>query len=176
VRALDGFDVGQIVYSGTMLVHRPGAPGRPIDERAPIEPKWAYPKSKAKAEQVIREEHGDIPIVLLHLAGLYDERTAVPTLAEQIRRIYERDPHAHAFAGDLATGQAFLHKDDMVDAFVRAVDRRAELPEETTILVGEREAVGYGELQQRLAELIHGERSWRTVSLPKVLAKAGAWL
>ena len=37
-------------------------------------------------QAVIREQHGDIPMVLLHLAGLYDGRTAVPTLAEQIAR------------------------------------------------------------------------------------------
>ncbi len=176
LRALEGFDVGQIVYSGTMLVHRPGEPGLPITEQAAIEPKWAYPQSKAEAEEVIRAEHGGTPYVLLHLAGLYDERTAVPTLAEQIRRIYERDPHAHAYAGALETGQSFIHKDDMVDAFVRAVDRREELPAEATILVGEPEAVGYGELQERLAELIHGAEHWRTVSLPKPLAAAGAWL
>ena len=48
-------------------------------------------ESKAAAEAVIREEHGEIPYVLLHLAGLYDDRTAVPTLAQQIARIYERD-------------------------------------------------------------------------------------
>ena len=32
------------------LSMRPGKPGEPIDERQPIEPNWAYPKSKAAAE------------------------------------------------------------------------------------------------------------------------------
>ncbi len=118
----------QFVYSGTMLVHRPGAPGLPITERAPVEPKWAYPQSKARAEEEIRTDHGDIPYVLMHLAGLYDETTAIPTLSHQIARIYERSAKSHAYSGSLETGQAFIHKDDMVDAFVRAVDRRNDLP------------------------------------------------
>jgi len=176
LRALSAYRVDRLIYSGTMLVHRPGAPGLPITEETEIDPQWAYPESKAQTEQVIREENHGIPYVLLHLAGLYDETTAVPTLAEQIRRIYERDPKAHAYSGDLATGQSFLHREDMLDAFARAVDRRAELPEACTILIGEREAIGYGELQEILARLIHDEDDWTTLSLPKPIAAAGAWL
>ncbi len=176
LRGLQRFRVGRFIYSGTMLVHRPGAPGIPITEDTPVEPGWAYPVSKARTEDVIREEHGTIPYALLHLAGLYDERTAVPTLTEQIRRIYERAPKSHAYSGDLSTGQSFLHKEDMLEAFVRTVDRRAELPEEVTILIGEREAIGYDALQRRIASLIHGTEDWKTLSVPKPIAAAGAWI
>ena len=176
LRALQTFRIDRFIYAGTMLVHRPGAPGIPITEQTPIDPRWAYPQSKAKTEEVIRAEHGGIPIALLHLAGLYDTHTAVPTLAEQIRRIYERDPKSHAYSGDLSTGQSFLHRDDMLDAFVRTVDRRAELPEEATILIGEREAMGYDALQRRIASLIHGTEDWQTLSVPKPIAATGAWV
>lgn len=175
LEALQRFEVERFIYSGTMLVHRPGAPGVPITEDTPEAPGWAYPASKARAEAEIRAHHGDIPFALLHLAGLYDAQTAVPTLAEQIRRIYERDPKAHAYSGDLSTGQSFLHKDDMLDAFRRCVDRRDALPEAVTILVGEREAMGYDALQRRIALLIHDTEDWRTLSVPKPIAAAGAW-
>ena len=175
LRALQGFRVDRFIYSGTMLVHRPSSPGIPITEDTPVEPGWAYPASKARTEAVIRDEHGEIPYALLHLAGLYDEETAVPTLAEQIRRIYERDPKSHAYSGDLSTGQSFLHKDDMMDAFARTVERRCALPDEVTILIGEREAMGYDALQRRIAQLIHGTEDWQTLSVPKPIAAAGAW-
>ena len=84
------FTVEQFVYSSTMLVHAPCGPGERIDENWPIEPRWAYPRSKAAAEQVIREAHGSIPYVILRFAGVYDEQSSVPTLANQIARIYER--------------------------------------------------------------------------------------
>ncbi|MEC7760939.1 MAG: vitamin K epoxide reductase family protein [Pseudomonadota bacterium] len=175
LHALQEFQVERFIYSGTMLVHRPSSPGIPITEDTPIEPSWAYPHSKARTEDVIRDTHGDIPLAFLHLAGLYDETTAVPTLAEQIRRIYERDPKSHAYSGHLSTGQSFLHKEDMLDAFVRTVDRRNDLPVEVTILVGEREAMGYEALQRRIAQLIHGTEEWETITVPKPLAAAGAW-
>ncbi|MBF34370.1 MAG: DNA polymerase III subunit epsilon [Hyphomonadaceae bacterium] len=176
LEGLQDFEVGRFIYSGTMLVHEAGKPGQPITEETALNPKWAYPQSKARAEEAIRETHGDIPYTLLHLAGVYDEHSAVPTLTEQIRRIYERNPHGHAYAAPLSVGQAFLHKDDMVEAFARVVAKRDELPAENTILVGEPDTVSYGDLQREIAELIHGDSDWRTFTLPKPLASFGAWI
>jgi len=175
LRALDGFHVERFVYTGTMLVHAPGVPGERIDESAPIEPKWAYPRSKAAAEEVIRQEAGDKPYALLHLAGLYDEKTAVPTLSHQIARIYERDIKSRVFAGDPRAGQSMVHKDDMIDALVRVIERRNDLSSDVAILIGEPEAVGYQRLQDRIGCLIHGNDEWATISVPRTVAKAGAW-
>lgn len=174
LRGLKRFEVEQILYPGTMLVHAPAAVGERIDESAPIAPKWAYPRSKAEAEEVIRTEHGNIPFVLLHLAGLYDDVTIVPTIAQQIARIYERDLQSHLYAGNTAAGQACVHKEDMTDAFVRVVDRRAQLPRDATILIGEKEAPSYETLQNTLGQLVHGAEEWATLSLPKWAAKVGA--
>lgn len=177
VRALAAFEVEQLVYAATMLVHAPVRPGERIDEDAPIDPRWAYPKSKAEAEEAIRETRGDIPTVFLRLAGVYDEETSVPTFAHQIARIYERDFQSHLYSGDTDAGQTMVHRGDLIDAFVRTVDRRAELPPgETAILVGEEEAIGYADLQDRLGCLIHGEEEWPTLRLPAPLAGAGAWV
>ena len=38
LRGLQGFRVGQFVFSSTMLVHAPTEPGRPINEDGPLEP------------------------------------------------------------------------------------------------------------------------------------------
>lgn len=176
VRALQPFKVEQFVYSGTMLVHEPGRPGERIDEERPIAPGWAYPKSKAEAERVISEERGDIPVVFLHLAGLYDERTSVPTFANQIARIYERDFQSHLYSGDTDAGQAMIHREDMIDAFVRTIDRRGRLSGETVILVGEPDALGYDDLQDRLGCLIHGKDDWATLRVPSGVAGIGAWV
>ncbi len=174
LRGLQAFQVEQFIYSGTMLVHAPGRPGEPIDEEQPIDPAWAYPKSKAAAEQAIAEEHGGIPYVILRLAGLYDEQTSVPTLANQIARIHARDLQSYFYSGSTLAGQAMVHREDMLDAFRRTVDRRKDIPSGTAILVGEREAVGYDALQDEIGYLIHGAEDWPTVRLPKPLAAAGA--
>ena len=43
-------ELEQILFASTMLVHPPCRPGERITEEWPIEPRWAYPRSKAAAE------------------------------------------------------------------------------------------------------------------------------
>jgi len=176
LQALQRFEVEQFIYAGTMLVHAAGQPGERIDEDQPLTPKWAYPKSKAATEDVIRAERGHIPVVLLHLAGVYDGRRCVPTLAHQIARIYERDFTSYLYAGEPEAGQSLLHKEDMADAFRRTVTRRHELPQEAVILVGEPDTMGYAQLQDAIGRLLHGEQEWTTLQVPKPAARLGAAL
>ena len=172
------FTVEQFVFSSTMLVHKPGEPGEFITEDWPLEPTWAYPESKVRTEQLIRDERGEIPAVLLRISGVYDDLCHSIPIAHQIQRIYERDLTSRVYSGSTAHGQAFMHMDDLVDAIERVVERRAELPPEMPILLGEPETLSYDELQHTIARLIRGV-SKETIEIPGVLApvaKAGAWV
>lgn len=177
LRELD-FRVEQFVFSSTMLVHRPAGPGQLIAEDSPIEATWAYPASKVRTEELIRRERGDIPAVLLRISGVYEDRCRSVPIAHQIQRIYERQYTRRLYSGSTAHGQSFLHMDDLVDAIEAVVERRAALPPELPLLVGEPETLTYDELQHTLARLIHGE-DWETIEIPTQLAplaKAGAWV
>lgn len=168
-------EVEQFVFSSTMLVHKPAEPGQFINEDWPLAPSWAYPESKVRTEKVIREERGNIPAVLLRIAGVYDDRCHSIPLAHQIQRIYERKMTGHLYSGETAHGQTFLHMDDLVDAIERVVDRRAELPPDLALLLGEPNVLSYDELQHTLSRLIHGE-SLETHEVSPTLAKVGAWI
>lgn len=176
VKALQELEVERFIYASTMLVHKPGRPGDVIDESTPIDPQWAYPQSKAKTEEVIREHHGSMPFAILRLAGLYSEESAVPTLAQQIARIYERNLKSVVYAGSLDAGQAMLHQDDMLDLFARVIERRQSLPNEFYALAGEPDVLSYEQLQDAIGLHIYGDAHWRTINVPKPLAKAGAWI
>lgn len=175
LRGLRGFRVDQFVFSSSLLVMRPAEDGAVLDESSPVEAEWAYPRSKLDAEQVIREERGRIPAVILRIAGVYDEDCHSIPLGQQIRRIYEKRLESHFFPGDPDHGQSFVHLDDLATCFRAAVERRRELSGLETILVGEPEVVGYGEMQDVLGVAIHGKR-WTTIRIPAPLAKAGAWV
>ncbi|UXN67261.1 NAD-dependent epimerase/dehydratase family protein (plasmid) [Phyllobacterium sp. A18/5-2] len=174
--ALKKFEVEQFVFSSTLLVHAP-SPGKgvKINEGSPLEPPWAYPRSKAETEMVIQERRGAIKSVILRFAGVYDEDCRAAFIAQQIARIFERLPTAYLFTGDITHGQPYVHRDDLVDAVVRTVDRRAELPDETILLIGEEKTPSYQELQERIGDLVHDER-WLTLSLPKGIMKLGSWV
>lgn len=175
LRELKNFEVEQFIFSSTMLVHAPCEPGERIDEDWPLLPKWDYPKSKVKTEELIRAERGDVPAVLLRIAGVYDDLCHSIPLAHQMQRIYERWLTSHVFPGNAAHGQTFIHLDDLVDVFLRLAERRRELPPELVLLIGEPETLSYDELQHTFGRLIHGEE-WETREIPKSVAKAGAWI
>ena len=177
LRDLD-FRVEQFVFSSTMLVHRPAEPGRFISEDWPVEPSWAYPESKVRTEQLIREQRGDIPAVLLRISGVYDDLCHSIPLANQIKRIYERQLTSRLYSGSTSHGQSFMHMEDLLDAIELVVERRTALPPEVPLLLGEPETLSYDELQHTFARLIHGEE-WETLEVPgqlAPLAKAGAWV
>ncbi len=170
-----GFRVDQFVFLSTMLVHAAGGPDRPIDEDAPLDDRFPYRASKIRTEAMLRETHGDVPLVILRPAGVYDDRCHSAFLAHQIARVYEHRLTGYVYPGDLAAGQPFLHLDDLLDALRRAVDRRAELPTETTLLLGEADVMRFDEIQHAIARLAHDE-PWHTRSIPPALARAGAWV
>jgi nucleoside-diphosphate-sugar epimerase len=175
LRELRQFQVEQFVFSSTILVHAPCEPGRRINEDWPLDPKWDYPKSKVETENLIRQKRGLIPAVVLRIAGVYDDRCHSIPIAHQIQRIYERQITAKLFPGDISRGQPFIHLDDLIDAIIRTIERRKELPADVTLLLGEPDTLSYDEVQRTLGRLIH-EEEWETKTISKSLAKTGAWL
>ena len=169
-----GFEVEQFIFSSTMLVHAPGEPGQFITEDWPLGPTWAYPESKVRTEALIRAERGAIPAVILRFAGVYDDVCHSPPLAHQMQRIYEGQLAGHLYSGETSHGQAYVHLDDVVDAIERAIERRAQLPPETAILIGEPETLSYDELQHTFMRLLH-KKSAETHNVPGLIAKIGAW-
>jgi nucleoside-diphosphate-sugar epimerase len=167
--------VEQFIFSSSLLVMQPADPGETITESSPTEATWEYPESKIKAEEVIRQEHGGIPAVVLRIAGVYDEDCHSIPIAQQISRIYEKKLESYFFPGDASRGQPFIHLDDLVSCIVQTIDKRKEIDPYEVLLIAEPDIVSYGEMQDRVGEALHG-REWPTVRIPKILAKAGAWV
>jgi nucleoside-diphosphate-sugar epimerase len=175
LHGLRDFEVEQFIFSSTMLAHAPCEPGERINEDWPLEPKWDYPKSKVTAEQLIVRERGNVPVVLMRIGGVYDDRCHSIPLTQQIKRIYEKRFIGRIFSGDISHGVAFVHMEDMVEALVLAVEHRKNLPQVTTLLIGESETLSYDELQRAISRQLHG-KEWKTYPIPKALAKLGCWL
>lgn len=175
LRGLRDFHVEQFIFSSTMLVHSPCEPGQKINEESPVDPKWAYPQSKVKTEKIIHEERGDIPTVILRISGVYDDGCHSIPIANQIQRIFENQMNAHLFAGDITHGASFMHMDDLVDAIAQAVALRKELPPELTLVLGEPDVLSYDKLQRTISFLLHNKEI-ATHSIPKPIAKFGAWV
>lgn len=174
--SLERLHVDQFVFSSTMLVHEPTRPGDPIDEDDPIEATWPYPESKVETEEVVTDETtGRTKAAIVRLAGVYDEMGHSPPIANQIKRIDGNWLTSRFYPADLDRGQAFVHLDDAIDAFVSIVERRSGLPDDFEVLIAEPETLGYGDLQDLIGQELHG-RDWATMEIPETMAKTGAWI
>lgn len=173
LKALKGFEVEQFLFTSTMLVHAPTCPGCPITEDSPVVPKWDYPLSKVHTEKIIHELRGSIPTVLLRIAGVYDDGCHSIPISNQIQRIYEKQLESRLFAGNLCHGASFVHMADLVDAIDLCVQKRAALPQETTLLIGEPDTLSYDQLQRKISQLLY-HKEFHTISVPKWFAKLGA--
>lgn len=169
------FQVEQFVFASSLLVMKPVDDGGALSEDSPVQAEWDYPQSKLDAEERIRKEHGDIPAVILRMAGAYDEKGHSPPITQQIWRIREKKLESFVFPGDRSHGQSFIHLADVASCFRAVIDHRDTLGAYEVFLIGEPETLSYGELQDRIGELVHGN-SWPTLRIPAPVAKAGAWL
>jgi len=171
---LQTFEVEQFVFSSSLLVMKPAEPGKVLTEASPTQAEWAYPQSKLATEGVVADSRGEIPALVLRIAGVYDEDCHSIPIAQQVKRIYEKEMESYFFPGNADCGQSFVHLDDVADCLCRAVERRRRLRAEELLLVGEPDVMSYGELQDEIGRQLHG-KAWPTIRIPKPVAKAGAW-
>jgi nucleoside-diphosphate-sugar epimerase len=175
LRGLQSFDVEQFIFSSTHILMKPSEDGEPVSEATPPEPTWAYPQSKLETERLIQREHGRIPAVVLRIAGVYNEDGHTVPIAQQIDRIAHKEIESFFFPGDPDSGQAYVHLEDLVDLIRRVIERRGQLPRYEVFLIAEPDKLSYNELQDIIGEVVHGVE-WPTIRIPKVVAKAGAWV
>lgn len=171
---LQRFQCEQFIFSSTQLVHKMCPLGQKVNEDSPLDPKWDYPKSKVETEALIHAKHGKIPAVILRIAGCYDDECHSIPIANQIQRIYEKQFAARVFPGDVRHGQPFLHFDDLISSIQLSIERRRELPQELTLLIGEGVTYNYDQLQRAISRLLFS-REMKTVWVPQWFAKLGAW-
>src|ERR671918_2236655 len=96
---LKQFQTEQFVFSSSLLVMEPVEDeDEKITEFSPLEDEpWDYPRSKIEAEQLIRQERGEIRTVILRIAGVYNDDCHSIPIAQHISRIYLRRFESYFF-------------------------------------------------------------------------------
>jgi nucleoside-diphosphate-sugar epimerase len=100
LRGLQRFEAEQFIFASTHILMKPSESGEPITEESPVDPAWAYPKSKLATERLIQKERGRIPAVMLRISGVYNEDGHTVPIAQQIDRIASKQLESYFFPGD----------------------------------------------------------------------------
>ncbi len=165
----------QLIFSSTHLLYQPVEQGKKIKENDPLLAKWEYPQSKIDTEKMVMTQKGKAKAFIMRIAGAYNDFCHSIPVSHQIQRIFEKKFTSHFYGGDLLTGNAFIHMDDLIDAFEKAVDKRMEFNDSEIVNISDGTSPTYEELQDEIGKLIYG-KEWKTIEMPKELAKAGSWL
>tara|TARA_R110002049_G_scaffold88768_3_gene223807 strand:+ start:12326 stop:13402 length:1077 start_codon:yes stop_codon:yes gene_type:complete len=175
LNVLQGFEVEQFIFSSSLLVYDSTKPGIKITEESPVNPKWDYPQSKVDTEKILHSKRGEIPVMNFRIAGVYNnEGNSIP-ITNQIQRIYENQLTSHLYPGKFEHGNPYVHLDDVISSFIKAIEKRKDFSGMTTINIGEPETMSFIELQNEIARLLFN-KDWNTYKIPKFLAKTGAWV
>lgn len=172
---LQEFNCEQFIFSSTQLLMATCKIGEKINEDSPVDATWDYPISKIKTEKIIHTKRGKIPAVILRIVGCYDDECHSIPISNQIQRIYEKQMQSKVFPGNLKAGAPFMHLADLTNAIGITVEKRKELPEDVTFLIGEGKTLSTDQLQRLIANCCHG-KEMTTIRIPKIVAKIGAWL
>ena len=164
--ALTTFDVEQLIFPSTTLVHAPTGPGERIDEASPIDAPTSFSDAKLRTERLLRAHRVGIPTLILRIADVYTDQAQEPSLVRRIDRIGRRDPNGPATPRDIQADHALVHVDDVTDAIFRGIARRRRLPSELTLLIGEPDPPADAELQNRIGELLRS-RDWASVPVDR---------
>jgi nucleoside-diphosphate-sugar epimerase len=179
---LRDFVVEQFVFSSMMLaIADEGAENKPIPGAASVNEMdeirnctRAYSEVERFIQRELSPDRGNIPVVILRIADVYDENCHSLTIAQQISRIYEKRIESHFYSGDVDRGQPFIRLDDLTECFLKVIELRRELEPCEIFLIAEPDILSYAELQEQIGELLHGEE-WTTIPIPRIVAKVGAW-
>lgn len=169
----ENFEVEKFIFSSSLLVYAPVPIGEKITDDSDLAPAWPYPRSKVETEKIMREEQGNISVLNLRIAGVYDDFCRSPTISQQIIRIHEGWPSSVLFPGNPNSGQTFIHVKDLSEVMCLLVKTDKNLGPFVTFVLGEEKVMSFKELQNKLGMLLY-LTPWPTVRIPKFIARTGA--
>lgn len=102
-----------------------------------------YPKSKVITEKVMHEQRGKIPVVIMRIAGVYNEQGNSIPITNQVQRIYERQITARLYPANTAHGSTYVHLDDLINSIALTIDKRKELSPGIVLNIGDDKTLSY---------------------------------
>jgi len=120
-------------YSPAEAPAEPASPGdvetRPLDEATPLRPRSPYARTKAAGELLGRLAlRAGLDVICVrafnHTGAGQSDAFVVPSFARQLAAIAQGRTAPRLRVGNLDSIRDFLHVDDVVDAYLRLLDRR----------------------------------------------------
>ena len=166
-------DDAPLIYASSMAAMAPTEPGHKLTPESPRLGAWAYPQHKIASEKLLEGSSINNPIVELVLSGVYSDLCELVPLFQQVERVRQNSIEAYFYPGDVQRGLTYVHVDDCVDAFARAIPSMNARQGVHRLLIGEDQPMTYKAIHDAACETFFGHTK-PLLPMPRFLAKFGA--
>jgi len=166
----------RLIFASSTMATLPPDFGTAASERTAADSRFPYGRSKARGEQIVRENSERLPAIILRIGGVFSDWCELPPLCSLIRLWRGRFPWCRLVVGRGDSGIPYLHRSDLVRLVRRCIDCRAELGNDELLLASQHGAVidrDLFPLVVRPADDLSVPRAWY---VPTALARAGLWM
>jgi nucleoside-diphosphate-sugar epimerase len=139
-----------------------------LNEESALSTKLYYGKSKIAGEKIILEYKEKVRSTIFRLSGVYTNDCELAPLANKIALIWRKGFGYKILPGKGEGGISYVHIEDVLDAFEKAMIMSKQIPSGSILIVSEDEYVPIGSLYDKIFFEIYGKKQ-NLIHLPKWL-------
>ncbi len=168
--------VRRVIFASSVAAMRPAPAGEMLTERTPTADDIPYAKSKSIGEKMVREASGQLPGIVLRIAGAFSDWSELPPLSSLIRLWSGPSPLSRLVVGRGTTGIPYVHRDDVVRIVRACIDNHEALDPCEVLLASQHGAVLHKDLFPVVRQAGGNAATSRPIFMPVAIARIGLYM
>jgi nucleoside-diphosphate-sugar epimerase len=151
------FNVNNFIFTSSTVVFKPTMGDDKLNEDSDLSSFVYYGDSKIEGEKIISEYKEKIKATIFRLSAVYSQDCRSIPLANQIAFIWKRCFGYKILPGKGDGGISYIHIEDVLDAFEKAMLRAKEIPSGSIMVLSEETLISNNELFDIISREIYGK-------------------
>ena len=151
------FNVNNFIFTSSTVVFKPTMGDDKLNEDSDLSSFVHYGDSKIEGEKIISEYKEKIKATIFRLSAVYSQDCRSIPLANQIAFIWKKCFGYRILPGKGDGGISYIHIEDVLDAFEKAMLRAEEIPSGSIMILSEETLISNNELFDIISHEIYGK-------------------
>ncbi len=151
------FNVNNFIFTSSTVVFKPTMGNNKLNEDSDLSSYIHYGDSKIEGEKIISEYKEKIKATIFRLSAVYSQDCRSIPLANQIAFIWKKCFGYKILPGKGDGGISYIHIEDVLDAFEKAMLRAKEIPSGSIMILSEETLISNNELFDIISREIYGK-------------------
>ncbi len=166
--SLIDFNVKNFIFSSSTAVFKPTMGNDKLDEVSELSTFMYYGNSKVAGETILSEYKRKMKVTIFRLSAVYSSYCRSIPLANQIAFIWQKRFGYRILPGKGDGGISYIHIEDVLDAFEKAMLMATEIPSGSVLILSEENLLTNNDLYSLICREIFGKQL-NITHLPKLI-------